>query len=100
VGLPTVKAILANWIAPGLLDHYLAKAGYSGQLTDEPTASDAPSNLFASVDGDYAAHGRFDDQSRHHSWEMFIDRHKAVAFGVAGIGLALAVHQAAKRLKT
>jgi hypothetical protein len=36
VGLPTVKAILANRIAPGLLDHYLPKSGYDSQLTDEP----------------------------------------------------------------
>ena len=36
VGLPTVKAILANRIAPGLIDRYLARAGYSGQLSDEP----------------------------------------------------------------
>jgi short-subunit dehydrogenase len=100
VGWPTVKAILANRIVPGLIDRYLAKAGYSGQLTDQPTAPNAPSNLFASVDGDYAAHGRFDDQSRDHSWEMFTDRHKAVIFGIAGIGLVLVVHRAAKRLKT
>ena len=33
VGFPTVKAILANRVAPGLIDRYLAKAGYSGQLT-------------------------------------------------------------------
>ena len=32
VGWPTVKAILANRIAPGLIDRYLAFAGYSGQL--------------------------------------------------------------------
>ncbi len=35
VGFPTVQAILANRIAPGLIDRYLAKAGYSGQLTDD-----------------------------------------------------------------
>ncbi len=35
VGFPTVKAILANRIAPGLIDKYLASAGYTGQLTDE-----------------------------------------------------------------
>jgi hypothetical protein len=36
VGFPTVKAILAGWFAPGLVDHYLARSGYSGQLTNEP----------------------------------------------------------------
>ena len=41
VGLPTVKAILANRIAPGLIDRYLARAGYSGQLSDEPLGDDS-----------------------------------------------------------
>ena len=42
VGWPTVKAIVANKIAPGFIDRYLAKAGYSGQLTDERSPADAP----------------------------------------------------------
>lgn len=67
VGWPTVKAILANQIAPGLLDRYLAQAGYSGQLTDHPIAPDAPANLFEPVPGNYSAHGRFDDRSRNYS---------------------------------
>ncbi len=62
VGMPTWKAILANRLAPGLLDRYLAKAGYSGQLTREAVPADTPSNLFASPDGDYRAHGRFNAQ--------------------------------------
>ncbi|MEO8883495.1 MAG: SDR family oxidoreductase [Devosia sp.] len=99
VGWPTVKAILANRIAPGLIDRYLASAGYSGQLADLPTDPDAPGNLFEPVTGDYSAHGRFDDQARDHSWEMFTDRHKATFFGVAAIGLAVVAHRIAKRLK-
>ena len=46
VGFPTIKAILANRIAPGLIDRYLAKSGYTGQLTDQPSDPDAPGNLF------------------------------------------------------
>jgi len=98
VGWPTVKAILANRVAPGLLDRYLAKVGYSGQLADKPTAPDAPANLFEPVPGDYAAHGRFDDQARNRSCEMFTDRHKAAVLTVAAVGLAALVHQLAKRL--
>jgi hypothetical protein len=62
VGMPTWKAILANKLAPGLLDWYLAKAGYSGQLSRQVLPADAPSNLFGSPDGDYRAHGRFNAQ--------------------------------------
>ena len=98
VGWPTVKAILANRVAPSLIDRYLAKAGYSGQLTDKPTAPDAPANLFEPVPGDYGAHGRFDETSRDRSWEMFTDRHKAAVLVVSAVGLIALLHQVAKRL--
>jgi short-subunit dehydrogenase len=99
VGLPTVKAILANRIAPGLIDHYLAKSGYTGQLTDQPSDPDAPGNLFAPVTGAYGAHGRFDDRARTGSWEMFTSRHRDVAWAAVFVGVAFALHQLAKRLK-
>ncbi len=89
VGLPTVKAILGNAVAPGLLDRYLAKAGYNGQLTNDPLPPDAPANLFDSVNGDFGAHGRFDDRARAASWEMFTRRH-ADAAAVVVLGLLLA----------
>jgi len=88
VGFPTVKAILANFIAPGLLDKYLARAGYEGQLTDEPLAADAPGNLFEPVPGDYTAHGRFDLESRSTSLEMCAVRHRGILCALAGIGIA------------
>jgi short-subunit dehydrogenase len=88
VGFPTVKAILANRIAPGLIDRYLAKAGYEGQLTDEPLDPDAPSNLFEPVPGDYGAHGRFGSQSKSTSTAMFAVRHRSVLCALAGIGIA------------
>lgn len=88
VGLSTIKAIVGNILMPGLLDHYLAKKGYSGQLTGEPLPPDPPANLFKTVDGNYGAHGRFDDKARAVSWEMFTRRHRNAA--IAGIlGLTL-----------
>jgi hypothetical protein len=99
VGFPTVKAILANRIAPGLIDRYLASAGYAGQLSDESLPKDAPANLFESVPGKYGAHGRFDRQSRLSSWEMFTDRHRNASWAIVGIGLITGLHLLAKRLK-
>ena len=94
LGFSTVKSILANRIAPALLDRYLAKVGYSGQLTDTPL----PDNLFEPVKGDYAARGRFDDSSREQSWEMFTDRHRTALFGTLALGgLAIFAHQLAKK---
>ena len=98
VGYPTVQAILANRIAPGLIDKYLAKTGYSGQLTHEPTEPDAPGNLFEPVPGPYGAHGRFDNRSRAGSWEMFTDRHRAAFWAAFGVGAVAVIHQLAKRV--
>jgi NADP-dependent 3-hydroxy acid dehydrogenase YdfG len=99
VGFPTVKAILADRIAPGLLDRYLAKAGYRGQLTNEPLPDDAPANLFHSVKGSYGAHGRFDADAKPSSWEMVTDRHRTFFWLGAGIGLVAGLHLLARRLK-
>ena len=92
VGWPTIKAILANKVAPGLLDRYLARDGYSGQLSAERTPPDAPSNLFAPVDGDFGAHGRFDARARPFSYALWLTRHRtglALVFGVLTAALLL-----------
>ena len=99
VGFPTIKAILANRIAPGLIDKFLASSGYTGQLSDQALPPDAPTNLFEPVPGDYGAHGRFDSRSRTGSWEMFTDRHKMAFWAAAGVGLATGVHLLAKKLR-
>lgn len=99
VGYPTVQAILANRIAPGLIDRYLAKAGYSGQLTDKRLPRDAPSNLFEPVRGEYGSHGRFDARARSGSWEMFTDRHRTAFWAAAAVGAVTGLHLLAKRYR-
>jgi short-subunit dehydrogenase len=99
VGFPTVKAILANRIAPGLIDRYLAKAGYSGQLTDQPSDPSAPGNLFEPVKGAFGAHGRFDAQARRDSWEMFTSRHRNAFWAAVAVATVAGVHLIAKRLR-
>jgi hypothetical protein len=100
VGLPTVKAIVANRIAPGLLDRYLAKSGYSGQLDDVAEPADAPDNLFEPVPGPYGAHGRFDQRHpRTRSWEMFTSRHRNAFWAGVLVSVAAGAHLLAKRLK-
>lgn len=97
IGFPTVKAILANRIAPGLIDRYLAKFGYSGQLTNEPTPPDAPSNLFEPVPGPYGAHGRFDSKARNWSWEVYTSRHRSTMWAAIGVGALFGLHKLAQR---
>ena len=100
VGFPTVKAIWANRVAPAWIDKYLAKAGYTGQLTDAPLPKDAPANLFEPVPGQYGAHGRFDSRSRTGSWQMFTDRHRdAFYLGAATLLGVYGLHRLARRYK-
>ena len=59
--------LLANAVAPGLLDRYLARTGFASQQTGEPRGPDQPANLWEPADGpdghDFGAHGAFDDRA-------------------------------------
>jgi len=85
VGMSTVKAIVGNFIAPGLLDRFLAKKGYSGQLSDAPAIPDAPSNLWVPVPGHHTAHGRFDDRASATSAEMAVSRNRSAILAGAAL---------------
>jgi NAD(P)-dependent dehydrogenase (short-subunit alcohol dehydrogenase family) len=82
VGFPTVKAIIGNKIAPGILDHYLARNGYKSQQTDEPKNPDQPDNLFAPIARDFGAHGTFDRRAKKFSVELWLDKNRAIIFAV------------------
>ena len=90
VGWPTVKAILATKIAPGLLNRYLARTGYEGQMTDEPADHGAADNLFQPLPGDYGAHGRFDARASDRSVQLWATRHRAGLLGATGLALGVA----------
>jgi NAD(P)-dependent dehydrogenase (short-subunit alcohol dehydrogenase family) len=64
LGWPTVKAVFGQKLAPGFVDRYLARHGFTAQETGEPRDPARPSNLFVPVPGDHGAHGRFDAQAR------------------------------------
>lgn len=83
-GFPTVYTIVGEKVAAGILDHYLAKTGFDGQTTDRERDADRPDNLFTPVEGDFGAHGPFDERARGHSWQLWADSHRgAVALGAA-----------------
>jgi NAD(P)-dependent dehydrogenase (short-subunit alcohol dehydrogenase family) len=93
VGMPTVAAILANKVVPGLLDRYLGRTGYASQQTQEPEDPHRPDNLWAPVAGDHGAHGRFDARSSDRSPELWAATHtKGIAvalLGAAGVARLL-----------
>jgi short-subunit dehydrogenase len=101
VGGSTAGTLLANAVAPGVLDRYLARTGFSGQQTDEPRDADQPTNLFEPVDGagepDAGAHGSFDDQAKTRSPQLWASQHHGLLAAAAGGGLAAAAWAFAKR---
>ncbi len=81
-----------------MLDRYLAKAGYSGQMAAEKQPADAPNNLYDAVPGNYSAHGRFDTRARSRDWEMISDEHRPLVAAVVLVGL-VGLHLLARKLK-
>jgi NAD(P)-dependent dehydrogenase (short-subunit alcohol dehydrogenase family) len=102
VGGSTAATLLAQKLAPALLDRYLARTGFSAQQTDQavPVGS-RPDNLFDPVDGtagtDHGAHGIFDDCSHSRSFQLLASHHPAVTGGLAA-GAALAGSLLVRRL--
>ncbi len=64
IGLSTIKAILANMFAPGLLDRYLARSTVSAQQKPEAAAADRKDNLINPVRGLHRTRGSFGSESR------------------------------------
>jgi hypothetical protein len=97
VGGSTVGTLIGNAIAPGVLDRYLGKTGFSSQQTKEPRDEDRPVNLWNAADEerDYGTHGAFDDIAKSRSYQLHASQHHgllgaAAAAGVAGLTTALA----------
>ena len=90
VGAPTVRAVWLNKFAPGLIDRYLARFGYSSQQSARPVAPDRPSNLWNAVPGDRGAHGRFDREAHRASTQLWLTTHRsALIVSLAGIAAAV-----------
>jgi NAD(P)-dependent dehydrogenase (short-subunit alcohol dehydrogenase family) len=91
VGASTVATILANRVAPSLVEWYLAKTGYASQQTDERERGERPGNLFNAAPGDPGAHGDFDSQSHEHSVQLAATKHRRLLAGAVGLGAGVMV---------
>jgi NAD(P)-dependent dehydrogenase (short-subunit alcohol dehydrogenase family) len=87
VGYPAAEAIMANRIAPRLLDHYLGRTGFKSQQDKEPDDPNRPDNLWETVPGPYGAHGRFDRDAYDRSLQLAAAEHRR---GLALAGLVAA----------
>jgi NAD(P)-dependent dehydrogenase (short-subunit alcohol dehydrogenase family) len=89
IGLPTIKAIVADKIAPGLLDRYLARKGYDSQQYDGAEDPNRPDNLWQPVAGDHGAHGSFDTRAHKWSPQLWTSEHRSwIAAAVFAIGIS------------
>lgn len=90
IGYPSIRAIIGNMIAPGLLDRFLARKGYSGQLTRERKNLAAPANLFAPVSGHSSARGRFSGRASNRRLIVVTQTDRAaIKLGIAAIGVVM-----------
>jgi NAD(P)-dependent dehydrogenase (short-subunit alcohol dehydrogenase family) len=103
VGGSTVATLLANAVAPGLLDRYLARTAFDAQQTDQRRPADQPANLWEPADGrrghDFGAHGAFDARSHPRSPQLWASQHHGAlaAGGLALLAGAAAVVRAVRR---
>jgi NAD(P)-dependent dehydrogenase (short-subunit alcohol dehydrogenase family) len=95
VGGSTVATLAANAVAPGLLDRYLARTGFSSQQTSEPRDHRQPSNLWKPADDeaghDFGPTGAFDDRSTNRSIQLWASQHHGWVAGIATAGLGLGI---------
>jgi NAD(P)-dependent dehydrogenase (short-subunit alcohol dehydrogenase family) len=95
VGESTMATLLANAVAPGLLDRYLARTGFDAQQTDQSKPPDQPANLWDPADGeaghDFGAHGLFDDRAHAQSPQVWASQHHRTLALVGAAGLLAGV---------
>ncbi|HEV2782762.1 MAG TPA: SDR family oxidoreductase [Actinophytocola sp.] len=99
VGASTVGTLLANKLAPGLLDRYLARTGYKAQQTSTKDEPNRPVNLWEPVDDDtdFGARGRFDDKAKSHSPQQALSRHHGLVRAALGAAAAGVVWRVVRR---
>ncbi len=100
-GTSTALTLIANAVAPGLLDRYLGRTGFQSQQTAEPSPPDPPVNLWEPADErqDFGMHGRFDERSSSNDPQLWASHHHGVVAAAAAgaVGLLVGVARARQR---
>jgi NADP-dependent 3-hydroxy acid dehydrogenase YdfG len=89
IGGSTFKAIVGQFVIPGLLDRYLGRIGYRAQQTRQRESAFRRDNVFTPLPGDRGAHGRFDAIARRRSFELWARTHPLLLLATAGVALWL-----------
>jgi len=98
VGATTAATLIANSVAPGLLDRYLGATGFKSQQTQDPVDPQRPDNLWdpADQDKDFGAHGVFDDEAHAESPQWWVTSHRRAVY-TAGAAVAALIAGSALR---
>ena len=88
VASSTVRALVGDRLAPGLLDRYLARNGYDAQQTAEPVDPARADNLWEPLSIG-RARGRFDAEARNRSIHLAFSKHRTRVGLAVGGALAL-----------
>lgn len=99
VGGATYKVILGGFLAPALVDRFLARTNYEGQQTDITIDPGRPDYLHQPVPGDPGAHGIFDDDAKGRSFAWALSRHRRAATVTALTAAASAGAAAIRRAR-
>jgi hypothetical protein len=85
----SAKAIIANKIAPGLIDHFLGRTGYDLQQYHGTEDPGRMHNLWKPVPGDHGAHGNFEKRAKGWSAQWWMSQHRgSIALIIAALTLA------------
>lgn len=90
VGSPTFQSVIGNKLAPGVLDHYLARTGFEGQQTNKPIPSGWKDNLWEPVPGDQGTYGEFGSEAKDNSFSWWVSTHRALVAGTVLTASAIA----------
>jgi len=90
VGGSTMGTLVANAVAPGLLDRYLARTGFKSQQRPQPRDPEQPVNLWKPTDEerDFGT-GAFDARSADRSVQLWASQHHGALLAVSGAAAAL-----------
>ena len=101
VGMSTVGTLLANAVAPGVLDRYLGRTGVQSQQAREPEVPHRRDYLFDPVDdtADHGAHGRFDATAKASSPQAALSRHHGALAAAGGAALTAGLAALRSRLR-
>lgn len=95
VGWPTVKAIVAAKVAPGVSDRYLARTGFEAQQTAEQMRTDHRDNLFDPLPEPRGVDGPFTADARAGSLQFELSKRREGI--IAALGAAAALYALARR---